>query len=329
MLKNEFKFEGLEEPLNQKGTNGDTLAQPSEGDKKPDSSTEKTSEQTNAAGETDDDNNKPSTDSSHITVNVRDKAPVILLFGAPSSGKTMTLVRLARYLRNKGYTVSVDKLFVIEPNKMWEYEENSKNFNTMLTTDKALKGTNRNDFLFIRICDERGTLICQILEGAGEDYFTSSPVADRAQSQFPPYMTGIFNESNKKVWIFLTEPEWHGDRAQYVERIRFCKRNFIGKKDKSIILYNKVDMDIEACHGQGIVNVKTARRNCSTAYDGLFKIFKNNSPWPWASTYTCKFVPFCTGTYGISALGELPHYDPSPDIYPAELWNEILNCIKG
>ena len=39
------------------------------------------------------------------------RAPIIMLFGPPTSGKSMTLVRLARYLRKQGYTVKADPTF--------------------------------------------------------------------------------------------------------------------------------------------------------------------------------------------------------------------------
>lgn len=276
--------------------------------------------------------NRTPTDPNKITVKVSDpQAPIILLFGAPSSGKTMTLVRLSRYLRaRKGYSVSVDARFVTTKD-VWEYAENSAKFNQMLSTTTALSGTGRNDFLFIRVCDSKGKLICQILEGAGEDYFPSAGV-DRAQNPFPSYMTGIFNGNNKKVWIFLTEPNWDVnqiDREEYVQRIAYCKSQFFNlKRDKSIILYNKVDKTAYVT-GAGQVNVKDAMKDCYYEYDGLFKIFKNTSPLPWADKYTCKFVPFSTGVFGKAAQGQLGHYDISHDAYPARLWEVIEECIKG
>lgn len=274
---------------------------------------------------------QPSTDPNSITVKVSDpKAPIILLFGAPSSGKTMTLVRLARYLRSKGYTISVDPHFVTK--SIWEYEENSAKFNKMLGTTTALKGTGRNDFLFIRVCDKFGTLKCQILEGAGEDYFPSSG-ENRAQVPFPPYMTGIFNTSNKKIWMFLTEPDWKSDlndRTEYVQRIAYCKSQFFQpKRDKSIIVYNKIDTKPEFLGGPGVVHVKNAKIYCNNEYDGLFQIFKNPSPWPFAKEYLCEFVPFSTGIYGESKPNQDAHYDLSHDSYPAKLWSVIQDCIKG
>ena len=275
--------------------------------------------------------NRTPTDPNDITVRVSDpRAPIILLFGAPSSGKTMTLVRLARYLREKKeYSVSVDKRFVTTKD-VWEYEENAKKFNDMLSTTTALPGTDRNDFLFIRICDRKGTVICQILEGAGEDYFPSTRT-NRVHKQFPSYMTGIFNCNNKKVWIFLTEPDWkveQRDREDYVQRIAYCKSQYIAKRDKSIILYNKVDTT-NFVMSAGVVHTENAMKECNNEYAGIFSVFRNDNPLPWAKKYTCKFVPFSTGEFGDAADGELGHYDISHDAYPARLWETIEQCIKG
>lgn len=275
---------------------------------------------------------KTPTDPNTITVRVGDsKAPIILLFGAPSSGKTMTLVRLARYLRTKkGYSIQVDPLFVTT-NDVWEYAENSANFNEMLNTTHALSGTGRNDFLFIKVCDDKGKVICQILEGAGEDYFPSAG-KNRAQTPFPSYMTGIFNTNNKKVWMFLTEPNWsvnQADRNEYVQRIQFCKnQHYHPNRDKSIILYNKVDKT-QFVYGPGQVHKKNAREYCDVEYPGLFNIFKNPSANPFAKKYLCEFVPFSTGVYGEASLNQKGHYDLSHDLYPAKLWETIVECIKG
>lgn len=44
------------------------------------------------------------TDPNKIMVTVADtETPIVVLYGPPSCGKTMTLVRLSRYLRSKGY----------------------------------------------------------------------------------------------------------------------------------------------------------------------------------------------------------------------------------
>ena len=45
-------------------------------------------------------------DPNSITVTVSDpNTPIVILYGPPSCGKTMTLVRMTRYLQSQGYTV--------------------------------------------------------------------------------------------------------------------------------------------------------------------------------------------------------------------------------
>lgn len=275
--------------------------------------------------------NLQSTPSHLIDVHVTDKkTPILLLFGAQSSGKTMTLVRLAKYLKSKGYKLFVDTNFCTSA---WEYSENSKKFNEMLGTTRALKGTDRNDFLFIKVTDSKGTPECQILEGAGEDYFPtkSGMVGSKATNPFPPYMADVFAGNNKKVWMFLTEPDWNvkfEDKAEYVDRIEYCKTQYFGDRDKCIILYNKVDKKGFTI-GKGKVHIENALQACNQEYPNLFDLFKNHSPLPWSSRYKCKFVPFSTGIYGNAVEGQSAHYTPSNDAYPAKLWETILECIKG
>lgn len=263
-----------------------------------------------------------------ITVNLIDqRSPIILLFGAPSSGKTMTLVRLAKYLRPRGYQLVVDANFC---GNAWEYQENMTNFNSMLNTNYALKGTGRNDFLLVKVLDNRGNTICQILEGAGEDYFPSNKVAGipRSQVPFPAYMTTVFASSNKKIWMFLTEPNWQQDRAEYVERVRFCKQQHFGNRDKCIIVYNKIDTTPFA--SGDVINTTAASEQCNNEYPGIFNLFPNNSPLKiFGDSYSCKFVPFSTGTYGLPVPGQLAQYVPSRDIHPARLWETIDRCIRS
>lgn len=277
------------------------------------------------------DDQRTPTDPFKITVHVIDNTtPIVLLFGAPSSGKTMSLVRLGKYLRKQGYSLQVETNFCTDA---WEYASNAAKFNDMLGTTEALQGTGHNDFLFVKVSDEKGRPVCQILEGAGEDYFPSivAPGEDVSRVPFPSYMTGIFNGNNKKIWIFLAEPDWaipYERKQDYVSRIPYCRNQYIANKDKAIILYNKVDKTNHV-HGPGKVDVSATMKSCNDEYRGLFDIFKNPSPNPFASKYTCKFVPFSTGIYGQTIPGRPQHYDASHDKYPDDLWAAIVKCIKG
>ena len=267
------------------------------------------------------------TPSHKIKVHVTDQhAPIIMFFGAPSSGKTMTLVRLAKYLRTHGYTLNVDPNFCTNA---WEYRVNSQRFNSMLATDEALKGTDHNDFLFIQVKNEKGAVVCQILEGAGEGYFPSIAPPDfpRSQTPFPAYMANVFGSDNKKIWVFITEPNWerpYEDKLEYVERIKYCKRQYSVRMDKFILLFNKIDRI-------GDTTAENAMQACSNEYEGLFNAFKNYSPLAslFGPKYLFKFVSFTTGTYGMPQPGVPAHYTPSRDNYPAALWEAILKSIRG
>ena len=51
-------------------------------------------------------------DPNKISVTIADKdAPIVVLFGPPACGKTMTLVRLTRFLRENGYTITPIRTF--------------------------------------------------------------------------------------------------------------------------------------------------------------------------------------------------------------------------
>lgn len=252
-------------------------------------------------------------------------APIVLFFGAPSSGKTMTLVRLAKYLRSKGYQLTVDSNFC---RSAWEYEENMNNFHEMLGTQYALKGTNRNDFLFIQIKDSKGNVVCQLLEGAGENYFPTQG-RNRASLAFPRYMTEVFSTPNKKVWTFITEPNWRvdfNDKQEYVSRIQYCKSQFSGNKDKFIVLYNKVDLS-GTMIDKDSVNVKAAMKMCNDEFSNIFKTFEKDGLF--GKSIKCEFVPFSTGRFGeLNSSGRI-NYTPSAASHPARLWDAILKSIKG
>lgn len=265
-----------------------------------------------------------------ISVHVTSNAPIILLFGAPSSGKTMTLVRLGKYLHNAlGYRVKVDTNFCT----IWEYIENTRKFNEMLSTTKAIKPTNHNDFLLVQVEDSNGGVVCQILEGAGEDYFPkkTETTVNRSKIPFPPYMTQVFATNNRKVWAFITEPNWRvepSDKGEYVDRIDFCKQQYSGKRDKYAIIYNKVDTT-GLQKSASTVHVKNATKACAEEYNRIFGLFRNPSPWPLKKEYLCEFVPFSTGTYGLPDENGEASYTPSNDAYPAQLWKTIMELIKG
>lgn len=250
-------------------------------------------------------------------------APVIMLFGPRSSGKSMTLVRLSRYLRSNGYTIVIDDCFKSDA----KYKDKCKEFQNYLSTKEALPGNAYTDFLLVKIV-KHGRTICQILEAPGEHYFDPKNIA---ASNFPPYMTRIIRRlPNRKIWAFITESKWdvkHSMKSAYVDRIRNCKNMLMKGTDRTIILYNKIDQR-EELYEEGKIHVGPAEKAMREEYDGLAGVFRNTNPITslWRP-YNYKFVPFCTGFY--FKEGNRLKYEESENIYPRLLWEALNKCIRG
>lgn len=251
------------------------------------------------------------------------RSPIIMLFGPRSSGKSMTLVRLARYLRSKGYTISTDFTFRSDS----DYDKKCKEFISNLDTKDALPGTAFTDFLLLKV-SRNGRTICQLLEAPGEHYFDQENInADN----FPPYMTEIIRSlPNRKIWVFIAETKWrvkHEIRTAYINRIKKCMNVLVNRDDRFLILYNKIDQR-DDLYKNGRIITAAAGNSMREEYDGLADAFKNDNPITslWRG-YKYKFVPFCTGHY--SKSGNRLTYTQSDDSYPRKLWESLLKCIKG
>ncbi|MDB9154179.1 hypothetical protein [Parabacteroides distasonis] len=255
------------------------------------------------------------------------KAPIVMLFGPPTSGKSMTLVRLARYLRKLGYTVKADTTFKSDDT----YKERCDKFHKNLNSKEALDGNALNEFLMVKIINH-GTTVCQILEAPGEHYFNPKKPDEISARNFRPYLTQIIrNLPNRKIWVYITEAEWNvhaSVKDSYVGRIRNCKHQLLRNSDRVIILYNKVDQK-EELFENGHLHISSAEKAMKDEYEGLSIVFKNPNPITslWRPN-NYRFVPFCTGYY-TKQVGGKPKYNESEEMYPKLLWGQLVKCIKG
>lgn len=255
------------------------------------------------------------------------RAPIVMLFGPPTSGKSMTLVRLARYLREQGYTVKADPTFKSDD----AYKARCKQFHKNLNTTEALQGNALNEFLMVKVINH-GTTVCQILEAPGEHYFNPKKPDEVSPRNFRPYLTEIIrNLANRKIWVFITEAEWNvhaSVKDSYVSRIRSCKHQLLKRTDRVVILYNKVDQK-EELFEDGKLHVSSAEKAMKDEYEGLSAIFKNPNPITslWRA-FNYRFVPFCTGYY-TKQVGGKHKYNESEERYPRLLWAELIKCFKG
>lgn len=262
-------------------------------------------------------------DPNSIKVTISDpNTPIVVLYGPPSCGKTMTLVRMTRYLVSQGYTVVPEKTF--RPS----YDENHKqlceNFDLMINSNNAAVSTKRISFMLVKVLKD-GKPICQLLEAPGEHYFDPK----KPNEPYPAYVNEILNSTNRKVWAIIVEPDWSDKepRDNYVTRIRKLK-SMMTSRDKVVFVYNKIDLT-NFVQGVGQVNTNEAIRDIQNLYQNIFKPFENTNPiTKYFTKYNCRFVPFMTGNYTPTMNGGFT-YTESHYIYAQRLWQAMLKLING
>lgn len=260
-------------------------------------------------------------DPNQIQITIQDKKnPIVVLFGPPQCGKTMTLVRLSRYLKQIGYKIVPIRSF--RPAADDHYTSICENFDNDVNSRQAAESTKNISFLLIKIMDDAGRTICQILEAPGEYYYNpEDPTAG-----FPSYVNVIISSSNRKIWCYMVEPDWKDQRHRdgYVDKIRLLKRN-MRPSDKAVFIFNKIDKT-NLIIDSGRINEKEARKEVKDLYPGIFEPFRSKGVFGCSDNF--KFIPFQTGFYSKNPHGGL-FFDPGDDIYPQKLWNVIHKLVRG
>lgn len=258
-----------------------------------------------------------------INVNIADKtAPLVVLFGPPACGKTMTLIRLTRFLSRQGFMVSPIRNF--RPSYDTNYKALCDNFDELISSDDAASSTSKISFMLIEVM-KSGRRLCQILEAPGELYFDRK----KPSAQFPNFLNEILNRDNRKIWTIMVEPDWMepSDRINYVNKIRKLQQR-LRPRDKSIIVFNKIDQTSYVV-GPGRIRISGAKREVANLYPGLFDLYRNYNPLTsWLFPTSVDFVPFQTGDYSSTSSGR-QSFQEGPDEYPRMLWNVIMKRLAG
>ena len=267
-------------------------------------------------------------DPNSIVVTIADQTvPIIVLFGPTECGKTMTLIRMTRFLQKYGYRVSPIRSFRPAADshsaQMWE------NYNEFVHSSNAAEGTQMISFMLVEVLDRVGKRICQILEAPGEYYY--NPKMPR--EEFPAYVNTIINSGNRKIWIYMVEPDWKdlSDRSGYVAKLQKLK-TMMRPQDRAIFLYNKVDKT-NFIISPGHVNMLGVKNDVANMYPGIFTPFVNQNPiTKWFKPYLCDLVPFSNGSFSKATKPDgaiYLTYQQGVDEYPQMLWNVIIKRIRG
>lgn len=266
-------------------------------------------------------------DANKIKVTIADyKTPLVILFGPPTCGKTMTLVRLTRYLQKNGYTVQPITSF--RPTYDKNYNDMCVNFDSMINSDDAAQSTAKINFMLVQVMYQ-GKPLCQILEGPGEYYFKP----EEPNAKFPKYVSAIIASNNRKIWAIMVEPDSTNKRMgvearrNYVNKIHRLKTK-ISPRDKVMFIFNKID-ETPFVIGPGNIKYGLALQHTEFLYPNIFVPFRNVNPITrlW-NPNNFDFVAFQTGDFSEAADGTLT-FQEGHDVYPRKLWEIIHKRIRG
>lgn len=269
-------------------------------------------------------------DAERIQVTIKSQdVPMVLFFGPPACGKTMTLIRLTRYLKRVGYNVRPVRS--LRPSSDEHYKELCNGFKGMVNAMDAAGGTSRIDFMLVEVL-RKGRRICQILEAPGEHYYEPDARKRRAMTNkedFPSYINKILSLRMRRIFCVMVEPEWADEevRVGYVDQLRKLQVR-MNPHDRTIFVFNKIDKT-PFVFGSGQVHMAQARKEIADLYPGIFESFRNVHPITrFFRAWNCDFVAFQTGTYNEDAAGGSV-FTEGPDAYPRQLWSKILSLCRG
>ena len=259
---------------------------------------------------------------------VNQTVPVVVFVGPPSSGKSMILVRLAKYLRNQGYTIQTDSTFL----NTQKYQRDCEEFKDKLNTNIALRGT--VEFLLIKVFKE-GREVAKLLEAPGEDFYTTDPIKikDGKNNRIDPYLSTIMTSRNPKSYVVLLDLDsdvcFRNDshhRDSYSQRfLEYFYPNIDVRRDRIILLYNKIDVTPFGTIN-GCTDPNGAKADAKIFYQQLFATMRVRSFGGFVTTDNFVFKTFCTGMFSKETDNngkKYQTYNVAADIYPQELWKEI------
>ena len=237
-------------------------------------------------------------------LSIDESVPLVILFGPPCCGKTMTLMSLSMYLMSEGYHIN-------------SFEETFYQLYEQLQ-GHVYRNVRPNSFMQVRILDRFGRGICQILKLPGDICF--NPYNEHYE--FPKYLCDIFNNSKlHKIFVFFTEPLHDDLEMRYQYTLQYLLKRIQGKC-KFVILYNKIDQTPFVL-SPGRVDTAAAKIDLSNNSPGILVSFKNkNIITRFWKPYMCDIIPPQTGEYYENK------YHHSSAAYNKKLWKLLLQYVR-
>ena len=254
-------------------------------------------------------------------------APIVVFIGPPASGKSMILVRLAKYLRDHGFSIDTDPTFL----NTEQYRKDCEKFKGCLNTTIALDGT--VEFLLVNVYDRENKLVAKLLEAPGEDFYTPDSSKSNKNNMLQGYLSTIMTSENPKSYVMLLDLDskvsFRNDprlTSEYTQRfMNYFYKNIHPSRDRIILLYNKIDMT-RLGSINGCTDEKAAREDAMKYYTQLFNSMKVTKFVFWELD-NFAFKTFCTGQFTDATDDNgnpYQTYNIADNVYPRELWKEII-----
>lgn len=258
-------------------------------------------------------------DVNKISVTIPDtQTPIVIFFGSPASGKTLVLLRMIRFLETHHFQVVPEEIFRPKTDK--HYIRMCAELKDLAYREYTPGATDIISFMLVKVLNEVGKPVCQILEAPGEHYFDGL-----AQTNFPRYINAIRLSPNRKVWVFFVEQDWgnnQGIRNLYAQKI--CSmQSLLSPQDRVVFLFNKADKHREQYKPNGEPNKEIFFANIRNQYPGIFSRYQNSGITKVLyGPYNFKVVCFTAGEFNLTGDGQ-EAWTPGEDRYCQELWRAI------
>lgn len=262
-------------------------------------------------------------DPNTIVVQLNRKAPIVVFWGTPNSGKTVMLFRLTRYLRLNGYTVM--PVLDFRPNNA-KYKENCEKFDKLVDSPKVPGSTDKLNFMLLSVFKD-GKEVCQLLEAPGEHYF-SEKFPNR---NLPNYLHAIFENQLPKIFLFLLELNWKDNEqiSAYSNKVN----GVIGrmkKNDTITLVCPKANQSTQFFH-KGVAEKDKFENECKNYYKLIFNSIKERNGGGLFSAFSSgyDFLPFNSGEFNTDVNTNIEYWQQSSDDYPEKLWKSISKNVRG
>lgn len=256
-----------------------------------------------------------------IRITVPDShTPIVVFFGAQSSGKTLVLLRMIRFWEKNGYAVVPEKVF--RPASDKHYARMCEELRDRAYASCAPDPTDDISFMLVKVIDSGGNPVCQVLEAPGEHYYNGT-----SDLSFPTYITDIRLYPNRKIWVFFVEANWgidQSDRDRYAAKIRLMQ-SLLTPNDKVVFLFNKADKGrTNALYTHANLPNKRAFFDLiKQQYPGIFKAYENHGVSSIIfGRHNFQAVCFSSGVFTPINDG-MQAWTLESDWYCQELWNAI------